>query len=103
MSLLFLKLSRFSPFQYIAKRLLEINERGTFVDPASLTSEDPQKNARLLAQEEELFQTARLINCGWFGSVVFSDYFSCILGLVRQGSSWSLNPFGVSVQQRIPF
>jgi hypothetical protein len=82
--------------QYIAKRLLEINERGTFVDPATLTSEDPKKNSRLLAQEEELFQTARLINCGWFGSVVFSDYFSCILGLVRQGSSWSLNPFGVS-------
>ena len=29
--------------------------------------------------------------------VVFSDYFSCILGLVRQGSSWSLNPFGVNI------
>ncbi|KAJ3765830.1 heme peroxidase [Lentinula raphanica] len=26
-------------------------------------------------------------------SVIFSDYVSCILGLVRQGSSWSLNPF----------
>jgi linoleate 10R-lipoxygenase len=74
---------------------LEINERGTFVDPSTLTG-DPQKNARLLAQEEELFQTARLINCGWFGSVVFSDYFSCILGLVRDGNNWSLNPFGVS-------
>ena len=31
----------------------------------------------------------------WFASTVFSDYFSAILGLVRQGSSWSLNPFGV--------
>lgn len=58
---------------------------------------DDQRAAKLLAQEEEIFQTARLINCGWFGSAVFSDYFSSILGLVRQGSSWSLNPFGVCV------
>ena len=44
-------------------------------------------------QEEEIFQTARAINCGWFGFVVFSDYFSAILGLVREGNSWSLDPF----------
>ncbi|KIP10018.1 hypothetical protein PHLGIDRAFT_101881 [Phlebiopsis gigantea 11061_1 CR5-6] len=78
---------------YIAKKLLEINERGTFEDPDSMADDD-QRAAKLLAQEEELFQTARLINCGWFGSCVFSDYFSAILGLVRQGNSWSLNPFG---------
>ena len=58
-------------------------------------ADDDARAGKLLAQEEELFQTARLINCGWFGSAVFSDYFSAILGLVRQGSSWSLNPFGV--------
>ena len=34
-----------------------------------------------------------MVNCGWFGSAVFSDYVAAILGLVRQGSSWSLNPF----------
>jgi linoleate 10R-lipoxygenase len=79
---------------YIAKKLLEINERGTYVDPTTLSSDDPQQKKKLLAQEEELFQTARLINCAWFASVVFSDSFSCILGLVRDGSSWSLNPFG---------
>ena len=33
------------------------------------------------------------MNCGWFGAAVFSDYVAAILGLVRQGSSWSLNPF----------
>lgn len=38
-----------------------------------------------------------MINCAWFGSCVFSDYFSAILGLVRQGNSWSLNPFGVEL------
>ena len=75
--------------KYIAKKLFEINERGTFTDPAALSPE------QLKAQDEEIFQTARLVNCGWFGSVVFSDYFSCILGLVRTGSNWSLSPFGV--------
>ena len=29
--------------------------------------------------------------------VVFSDYFSTILGLVRDGSSWSLEPFEVGL------
>jgi len=79
---------------YIAKRLFEINERGNFVDPKTLKTDNPADKAKLIAQEEELFQIARLVNCGWFASVVFSDYFSCILGLVRDGSSWSLNPFG---------
>lgn len=31
------------------------------------------------------------------GAVVFSDYFSAILGLVRDGNSWSLTPFDVGV------
>lgn len=56
---------------------------------------DPQRRAKIDDQDEEIFQTARLINCSWFGSAIFSDYFSSILGLVRQGSTWSLNPFGV--------
>ena len=94
--------------KYIAAKLLEINERGTFVDPP------PKDKEKLLKQEEELFQTARLINCGWFGTgiyltyslpnllmtiflVVFSDYFSTILGLVRDGNAWSLEPFEVGL------
>ena len=51
---------------------------------------------KLALQDEDIFQTARLINCSWFAGIVFSDYFSSILGLVRQGSAWTLNPFGVS-------
>ncbi|ESK84894.1 heme peroxidase [Moniliophthora roreri MCA 2997] len=74
---------------YIAEKLLEINERGTFRDPSKIESRE-----ELMKQDEELFQTARLVNCGWFGSAVFSDYVSCILGLVRQGSNWTLDPFG---------
>jgi hypothetical protein len=82
-------------FQYIAKKIYEINERGNYEDPATLSSTDPAKNKKLLEQDEEIFQTARLCNIAWFGSIVFSDYFSSILGLVRQGSTWSLNPFEV--------
>ena len=81
--------------QYIARKLLEINERGTYVDP-DIPSNDPDRSKKLLKQEDEIFNTARLVNCAWFGAAIFADYFSSILGLVRQGSSWSLNPFGVS-------
>ncbi|KAJ3920728.1 linoleate diol synthase [Lentinula edodes] len=73
---------------YIAKKLFDINERKKYKDPSTLSGD------ALVAQDEELFQTARLVNCGWFGTVIFSDYVSCILGLVRQGSNWSLDPFG---------
>ncbi|KAI5116947.1 hypothetical protein M0805_003675 [Coniferiporia weirii] len=79
---------------YIARKLLDINERGTWVDPDKIPSNDPQRMSKLMKQEEEIFQTARLINCGWFANVVFSDYFSAILGFVRMGISWSLDPFG---------
>lgn len=47
--------------QYIAKRLFEIKEKSDYTDPSTLT---PDKRA---AQDEELFQIARLVNCGWFG------------------------------------
>ncbi|RXW18706.1 hypothetical protein EST38_g7146 [Candolleomyces aberdarensis] len=78
---------------YIAAKVLEINERGNWVDPKTLSLDDPKARAKLIQQDEEIFQTARHCNIGWFGTVVFSDYFSCILGLVREGSSWSLSPF----------
>ncbi|KAJ3491856.1 hypothetical protein NLI96_g423 [Meripilus lineatus] len=79
---------------YIAQKLLELNERGTYNDPDSIPLEDPDRSSKLVEQEEDIFQTARLINSGWFASIVFSDYLSAILGMVRQGSNWSLNPFG---------
>jgi hypothetical protein len=72
---------------------LEINERGTWQDPDSIPADTPNRAEIIIQQEEEIFQTARVINCGWFGFVVFSDYFTSILGLVRQGNPWSLDPF----------
>jgi len=81
--------------QYVANKVLEINERNTWTNPDRIPLSDPQRELKLASQDEEIFQTARLINCTWFANIVFSDYFSCILGLVRQGNTWSLNPFGV--------
>ncbi|OBZ73945.1 Linoleate 10R-lipoxygenase [Grifola frondosa] len=78
---------------YIARKLLEINERGIWQDPDTIPS-DAERTSKLLKQEEEIFQIARLNNCAWFANIVFSDYFCAILGLVRDGSSWSLDPFG---------
>ncbi|QRV88586.1 heme peroxidase [Ceratobasidium sp. AG-Ba] len=43
-------------------------------------------------QDHVLFNTARLINCGFFMNVIVSDYIGAILGLTRYGSSYSLNP-----------
>ncbi|KAI0343269.1 linoleate diol synthase [Trametopsis cervina] len=77
---------------YIANKLFELKERKDYKHPNEFTGQTAVKQKA--EQDEELFQTARLINCAWFGSCVFSDYFSAILGLVRQGNSWSLNPFG---------
>ena len=76
--------------------LLQLNERGTWRDPDSIPKDEPHRQDKIIQQEEEIFQTARLINCGWFATVVFSDYFCSILGLVRDGNNWCLNPFDVS-------
>jgi len=42
--------------EYIATKLFEINERGTFIDPGLLDE------AKMLAQDEEIFNIARLVN-----------------------------------------
>ena len=60
--------------------------------PSLRTHKLTQGRAGITAkQDDEIFQTLRLINCGWFGFVVFSDYFSVILGLVRQEITASLS------------
>jgi linoleate 10R-lipoxygenase len=76
--------------------LLEINERQTYTYPENIPMNDPERAKKIADQDEDIFHTARLINCAWFGSAIFADYFSSILGLFRQGSTRSLNPFGAS-------
>ena len=75
--------------QYIAEKLLSINERGTFSNPP------PVDQAKRLAQDNELFHRARLVNTGYFMQIILGDYVAAILGLVRDKLSWRLNPLKV--------
>ncbi|KAI5117535.1 hypothetical protein M0805_004768 [Coniferiporia weirii] len=72
---------------YVANMLLQINEKKRWSNP-------PPTDAALRAkQDEEIFQTARLVNCGHFIATIFGDYVAGFLGLGREGCTWSLNPF----------
>ncbi|TFY60825.1 hypothetical protein EVJ58_g4902 [Rhodofomes roseus] len=71
---------------FVASRILAVNERATFADPAKMDLE-----ARA-AQDEEVFQRARLVNTAFFMQVILGDYVGAILGLTRDGLGWRLNP-----------
>lgn len=86
---LFYNLSTNLPIQYIAKKLFDINERKKYKDPSTLSGD------ALAAQDEELFQTARLVNCGWFGTGSDSRMLSPVVILmffVRQSSFLIMSP-----------
>ncbi|KAJ6607611.1 heme peroxidase [Mycena sp. CBHHK59/15] len=71
---------------YVAEMLLKINERGRWVDPP------PTDDAKRAQQDEEIFQTARLVNCGHFMSLIMGDYVAGFLGL-SEGNAWNMNAF----------
>lgn len=50
-------------------------------------------------QEDELFQRSRLVNCGYFMKVILGDYVGAILGLIRDGNTWRLDPLAVRLYQ----
>ena len=57
---------------HIAAKLLAVNERRSWT-----TKVGELDGAARKKQDEEIFQTARLINCGWFMNVILSDYLVC--------------------------
>ncbi|KAJ7803765.1 heme peroxidase [Mycena olivaceomarginata] len=70
----------------ILNRNHNINERGRWTDP-------PPTDEKLRAQQdEEIFQTARLVNCGHFMGLIMSDYVAGFLGL-SEGNAWNMNAF----------
>ncbi|KAG5723914.1 Psi-producing oxygenase C [Termitomyces sp. T112] len=73
---------------YIARRILKINEHRRWYDPP------PTDPANLALQDEEIFQTARLINCGHFMSAIMGDYVTGFLGM-SEGSYWDMKPFDI--------
>ncbi|EIM82504.1 heme peroxidase [Stereum hirsutum FP-91666 SS1] len=71
---------------FIAEKLLKINERGNWSDPPP---EDEKKRAE---QDEEIFQIARLVNGGHFMSLIMGDYVAGFLGL-GEGNAWNMDAF----------
>ncbi|OCH92406.1 heme peroxidase [Obba rivulosa] len=71
---------------FVAQKIYEINENGTYKDPATL--DDSEKPV----QDDEIFHRARLVNSSYFVQVILGDYVGAILGLDRDGSAWRLKP-----------
>jgi linoleate 8R-lipoxygenase/9,12-octadecadienoate 8-hydroperoxide 8R-isomerase len=71
---------------YIAQTLLEKNELGRF------SVKNPNDPEQLKKQDEDLFQTARLINCGFYINIILHNYLRTILGLDRTASTWFVDP-----------
>ena len=65
---------------YVVDQLASINEAGRF-KPKDYTKYD-----------NDLFQTARLINCGLYVNIILKDYVRTILNLNRTDSDWDLDP-----------
>ncbi|KAJ7768386.1 heme peroxidase [Mycena metata] len=74
---------------FTAQKILEINERGTY---KTTFTDDAEKRA----QDDEIFNRARLVNCGFFMQIILGDYVGAILGLVSDGYSWRLDPLSAS-------
>jgi len=77
--------------QYIAEKILNINEGGTFSPHEHLMNETAR-----ITQDNELFERARLVNCGFFMQVILRDYVGVILALTQEGLHWRLNPLEVA-------
>ncbi|PPQ95917.1 hypothetical protein CVT26_016140 [Gymnopilus dilepis] len=73
---------------YIAEKILKINEWKRWSDPP------PADAAKRAAQDEEIFQVAKLVNCGHFMSCIMGDYVAGFLGS-SEGCNWNMNAFDV--------
>jgi len=57
-------------------KLLEINERHSWRNPSQHEAWEQLTNEEKMRQDDQIFNTARLINCGHFAFAVLSDYLS---------------------------
>ncbi|KAF8585671.1 heme peroxidase [Ramaria rubella] len=74
---------------FVATRLLAINERGTLVPEDKLASIGSEQRRN---QDDEIFNRARLINCGAFMQVIMRDYVGAILRMIPDLTPWHLRP-----------
>ncbi|KAL2006622.1 hypothetical protein VTN00DRAFT_9290 [Thermoascus crustaceus] len=75
---------------YVADVLLKINEGGRFSLPPTRTEEERQK--ALAKQDEDLFQTARLVVGGMYINISLHDYIRGITNVHHSKSDWTLDP-----------
>ncbi|KAG7089000.1 hypothetical protein E1B28_012947 [Marasmius oreades] len=71
---------------YIANKILSINEFRGYKNPLELNEKERK------SQDDEIFNRARLVNSAYFVQVILGDYVGAILGQVRDGQDWRLNP-----------
>ncbi len=69
---------------FVVDQLASINEAGRFTKP--------KDDAAFAKYDNDLFQTARLINCGLYVNIILKDYVRTILNLNRTDSDWDLDP-----------
>ncbi|EWC45463.1 hypothetical protein DRE_00862 [Drechslerella stenobrocha 248] len=73
---------------YVAQTLAAINEHGLFSIPPGREND----SAALRKQDEDLFQTARLVTSGLYINIILTDYLRTVLNLHRTNSTWKLDP-----------
>ncbi|RDB17409.1 Psi-producing oxygenase A [Hypsizygus marmoreus] len=71
---------------YIAEKILKINERQLWSDPP------PDDAGKRALQDEQIFQTAKLINCGHFMGTIMGNYVAGFIG-AGEGVNWNMNAF----------
>ncbi|KAL0563971.1 hypothetical protein V5O48_018086 [Marasmius crinis-equi] len=71
---------------YIADKIFRIKERRAYEDPQKLSDAGKKE------QDDEIFNRARLVNSGYFVQIILGDYVGAILGQVRDGHDWRLDP-----------
>lgn len=73
---------------YVAEQLLLINENSRFSIPASLKGQALRQAEK--KQDEDLFQTARLITCGLYIQISIHDYLRCLMTLHQYDTAWTM-------------
>lgn len=72
----------------IAEKVLKLNENKRWHSNVNeMTSKEKKK-----LQDDEVFGTARLVNCNYFVQMILHDYLQSILGSIQADSDWSLDP-----------
>ncbi|MBW0561260.1 hypothetical protein O181_100975 [Austropuccinia psidii MF-1] len=71
----------------IARKVLQLNERNQWQPDLSKLTQDERQQ-----QDDEIFGTARLVNCAHFAGIVLSDYILAILNTIQADSDWILDP-----------